>query len=179
MSYPKRPIEVDQPIKGIPAPARREKSIRPGDIAAVKALLEGAAKQLRAVMRNPALMAESPVEVQSAIESAAYAIGSTCRRLESSAPKTPPAATNPGGPTRQQGQFLAFIRQYIMRNGAGVAPTHSALQRFFNLTAPSVNSMLVRLEHRGFIRRIPRKARAIEIICPLDWIPPLERPFKF
>jgi repressor LexA len=57
--------------------------------------------------------------------------------------------------------------------------SHADLQRFFNLTPPSVNSMLIRLEEKGFIRRIPGKARAIEISIPFEAIPPLERPFKF
>jgi hypothetical protein len=39
--------------------------------------------------------------------------------------------------------------------------------------------MLVRLEQRGFIRRIPGKARAIELAINPNWIPSLERPFKF
>jgi len=99
------------------------------------------------------------------------------RRLEAS--KQPVKASPGDGPTRQQGQFLAFIREYMLRNYAGVAPTHAALQRFFNLSAPSVNSMLVRLEQRGFIRRVPGKARGIELVIPPDCIPPLERPFKF
>jgi hypothetical protein len=85
----------------------------------------------------------------------------------------------PDAPTRQQGQFLAFIQEYIMRNLAGLAPTHAAFQKFFNLTPPSVNSMLIRLEQRGFIRRIPRLARAIELVLDPALIPPLERPFKF
>jgi SOS-response transcriptional repressor LexA len=66
----------------------------------------------------------------------------------------------------------------MIRNEAGVAPTHAILQQFFNLTAPSVNSMLVRLERRGFIRRIPGKARAIELTISMEWIPQLDRPFK-
>jgi hypothetical protein len=60
-----------------------------------------------------------------------------------------------------------------------VAPTCADLQRFFNLTAPSVNSMLVRLERRGFIRRISGRARGIELTVRPGWIPPLDRPFKF
>jgi hypothetical protein len=39
--------------------------------------------------------------------------------------------------------------------------------------------MLVRLEQRGFIRRLHRKARAIELTINPEWIPPLDRPFKF
>jgi repressor LexA len=91
------------------------------------------------------------------------------------------AATKPqtDAPTRQQGQFLAFIREYIMRNEQGLAPTHAAIQKFFDLTPPSVNSMLIRLEQRGFIRRAPGQARGIQLIIAPDLIPPLERPFKF
>jgi hypothetical protein len=39
--------------------------------------------------------------------------------------------------------------------------------------------MLIRLEDREFIRRIPGRARAIELTINLDWIPPLDRPFRF
>jgi hypothetical protein len=38
--------------------------------------------------------------------------------------------------------------------------------------------MLIRLERRGFIRRIPGKARAIELAINPGWIPPLDRPFR-
>jgi Mn-dependent DtxR family transcriptional regulator len=66
-----------------------------------------------------------------------------------------------------------------MRNEQGLAPTHAAFQKFFNLTPPSVNSMLIRLEQRGFIRRSPGQARGIQLIITPDLIPPLERSFKF
>ena len=89
------------------------------------------------------------------------------------------AKPSPDAPTRQQGQFLAFLREYMMRNHAGVAPTHAAFQKFFNLTPPSVNSMLVRLEQRGFIKRMPGQARGIKLVIHPAHIPPLERPFKF
>ncbi len=178
-AYPKRLIAVDLPVKRSSAPPPREESNPPGHIGKVKALLEDAGKQLNAVMQDEALMPETPLEVQSAMESAAHSIGAALGRLEAAAPKQLPSAPLPGGPTRQQGQFLAFIREFVMRNEAGVAPSHADFQRFFNVTPPSVNSMLIRLEQRGFIRRIPGKARAIEIACPPDWIPPLDRPFKF
>lgn len=67
----------------------------------------------------------------------------------------------------------------MLRNYSGVAPTHAALQRFFNLSAPSVNSMLIRLEQRGFIRRLAGKARSIELVIAANRIPRLDRPFKF
>lgn len=169
----------NQPRKRQPARARREPSSQPGNIARVKALLKDAREQLHAIMQDEAILAESPLEAQSAIEAAARAIDAVSGWLESGEATKPPAAPPPGGPTRQQGQFLAFIREYIMRNESGVAPRHADLQRFFKLTAPSVNSMLIRLEQRGFIRRIPGQARAIEITCQPAWIPPLDQPFKF
>jgi DNA-binding MarR family transcriptional regulator len=149
-------------------------------IVEARALLGDAAEQLRAILGEEVFRAETPVEVEAVMESAAEAIDEALHRLDSTAPtKRTSAAQPPGGPTRQQGQFLAFIREYMMRNQAGVAPSHADFQRFFDLTPPSVNSMLIRLEQRGFIRRIPGKARAIELIVNLDWIPPLDRPFRF
>jgi DNA-binding MarR family transcriptional regulator len=149
-------------------------------IVEARALLGDAAEQLRAILGEEVFRVETPVEVEAVMESAAEAIDEALHRLDSTAPtKRTSAAQPPGGPTRQQGQFLAFIREYMMRNQAGVAPSHADFQRFFDLTPPSVNSMLIRLEQRGFIRRIPGKARAIELIVNLDWIPPLDRPFRF
>jgi hypothetical protein len=148
-------------------------------IAEARASLGDAAEKLSAVLADEAIMPETPLEAQAVMESAAEAIGVALRRLDSAAPaKRSSAAPPPGGPTRQQGQFLAFIREYMMRNEAGVAPSHADFQRFFNLTPPSVNSMLIRLEQRGFLRRVPRRARAIELTINPDWIPPLDRPFR-
>jgi hypothetical protein len=149
-------------------------------ITEARAPLGAAAEMLRAVLRDEAIMTEFPIEAEVAMESAVEAISAALRRLDSAAPvNRPSAALPPGGPTRRQGQFLAFIHEYMMRNEAGVAPSHADFQRFFNLTPPSVNSMLIRLEQRGFIRRIPGKARAIELTINHNWIPPLDRPFKF
>lgn len=148
--------------------------------AEAKALLGDAAGKLREILHDEAIMAETPLEAGAVMESAVDAIGAALRCLNSAASaKRSSAAPPPGGPTRQQGQFLAFIREYMMRNEAGVAPSHANFQRFFNLTPPSVNSMLIRLEQRGFIRRVPHTARAIELVINPDWIPPLDRPFRF
>ena len=151
----------------------------PEQIAGVKTQLEATGRQLRALLEDEFMMAETPLEVQNAVELAADSLDAAVDRLKTPAAKTRTAAALPGGPTRQQGQFLAFIHEYIMRNQGGTAPSHADLQRFFNLTAPSVNSMLIRLEQRGFIRRIPRTARAIEITIRPEYLPSLERPFKF
>ena len=66
-----------------------------------------------------------------------------------------------------------------MRNHAGLAPSHADFQKHFDLTPPSVNSMLIRLEQRGFIKRIPGQARAIQIVISPDSIPKLEGTFRF
>ena len=145
-----------------------------------QSLLREATRRLNEVLEDEPILAEIPVEAEAALSSAASAIRAALHCLASAAPaQQPSAAPLPGGPTRQQGQFLAFIREYMLRNEAGVAPTHAAFQQFFNLTPPSVNSMLIRLEQRGFIRRIPHQARAIELTVSPEMIPPLDRPFRF
>jgi repressor LexA len=144
-----------------------------------RALLHDAAQRLNKILLDEPIIEATPVEAEAAISCAADAIIAALRVLDSAAP-TGKATTAPSrdAPTRQQGQFLAYIHEYMRRNYAGVAPTHAALQKFFNLTAPSVNSMLNRLEHRGFLRRIPHQARGIELTIAPDLIPPLDRPFK-
>jgi hypothetical protein len=142
-------------------------------------LLRQTIGRLVVTVQDVPIMEETPLEVWAAIDSAIEALRAALRCLESAEHAEGLATAKPSeGPTRQQGQFLAFIREYMMRNEAGVAPTHAILQQFFNLTAPSVNSMLIRLEKRRFIRRVPGKARAIELTISTDRIPKLDRPFK-
>ena len=148
-------------------------------ITEARELLSDGAEKLRAILAEEVFMAETPLEVDAVMECAVEAIEAALRRLDSAAPAKRPSSAPPReGPTRQQGQFLAFIREYMMRNEAGVAPSHADFLRFFDLTPPSVNSMLIRLEQRGFIRRVPGKARAIELTINPDWIPSLDQPFR-
>lgn len=139
--------------------------------------LDNATTQLREVLDEGVFLAEMPMEVETTMLSVADAIEAASRSLRQ---PTARCTTNPisDGPTRRQGQFLAYIREYMLRSEHGVAPTHTELQRFFKLTPPSVNSMLKRLDERGFIRRIPGKARAIELVINPEPIPPLDEPFK-
>lgn len=142
-------------------------------------LLRQTIGRLLVTVQDEPIMQETPLEVRADIDFAIEDMHAALRFLESAGHGDGLLAAQPSdGPTRQQGQFLAFIREYMMRNEAGVAPTHAILQQFFNLTAPSVNSMLIRLEKRGFIRRVPGKARAIELTISTDRIPQLDRPFK-
>jgi hypothetical protein len=51
------------------------------------------------------------------------------------------------------------------------------MQRFFAVTPPSVHNMILELERRGLIRRIPRQSRSIEVTVPAAELPTL-RPIK-
>jgi DNA-binding MarR family transcriptional regulator len=48
------------------------------------------------------------------------------------------------------------------------------MQRFFQITPPSVHSMVLMLERRGLIRRVPGQARSITLIVPSESLPPLK-----
>ncbi len=74
--------------------------------------------------------------------------------------------------TERQGQFLAYIHQYSIVNGC--APAEADMQRFFQITPPSVHSMVLTLERRGFVRRVPGQARSITLIVPPESLPPLK-----
>lgn len=142
--------------------------------------LSAAAARLRSVLEDPSIMTECRIEIWDAMDDTLEALEVALGLLKAAGPpRRQPPAPGPGAPTRQQGQFLAFIREYIAHNYAGIAPSHAEFQRFFNLTPPSVNSMLIRLEQKGFIRRVPYQARAIQLTIPEDQIPALERPLKF
>ena len=75
--------------------------------------------------------------------------------------------------TERQGQFLAYIFQYSLAQG--YAPAEGDMQRYFQITAPSVHSMVLTLEKRGLIQRVPRKARSITLIIAPESLPPLKR----
>jgi DNA-binding MarR family transcriptional regulator len=73
--------------------------------------------------------------------------------------------------TEKQGQYLAFIYTYALINRR--APAEADMQAYFQVTPPSVHSMVVELERRGLIRRVPRQARSIELLIAADQLPPL------
>lgn len=74
--------------------------------------------------------------------------------------------------TSKQGQYLAFIQAYTKLNRR--APAEADMQRFFQVSPPSVHRMVVELESRQLIRRTPGVARSIELLVPPDSLPPLE-----
>ena len=76
--------------------------------------------------------------------------------------------------TERQGQFLAYLHQYSILNGC--APSETDMQRFFQVTPPTVHQMVLTLERRGFIQRVPGQARSITLIVPPESLPLLRRP---
>ena len=73
--------------------------------------------------------------------------------------------------TELQGQYLAFIYAYSKVHRC--PPAEADMQRFFQVTPPSVHRMVGELERKGFIRRTPRAARSIEVLVPPEDLPVL------
>jgi len=73
--------------------------------------------------------------------------------------------------TPKQGQYLAFIYYYIEINGR--SPAESDMQRHFQVTPPTVHRMILELEKRGLISRVPRQSRSIKLLVSRDEIPDL------
>jgi len=79
--------------------------------------------------------------------------------------------------TAKQGQYLAFIHTYTLLNGC--APAEGDMERYFGVTPPSVHRMVIELEHRGLIERVPYQPRSIKILVSTEEIPALlNRPIK-
>ena len=73
--------------------------------------------------------------------------------------------------TSKQGQYLAFIYYYTKLNGR--APAEADMQRYFQVTPPSVHQMVLTLEANGFIERIPGQGRSIRLLLSLADLPDL------
>jgi LexA DNA binding domain-containing protein len=74
--------------------------------------------------------------------------------------------------TPKQGQYLAFI--YYFTKIHGEPPSEAEMQRYFRVTPPSVHQMVLGLESRGLIARIPGKPRSIRLLVNRAEIPDLE-----
>jgi Mn-dependent DtxR family transcriptional regulator len=73
--------------------------------------------------------------------------------------------------TQKQGQYLAFIYAYTRLNRR--PPAEIDMQRYFQVTQPSVHQMVSTLEREGFIRRQPGVARSIEMLVNPECLPVL------
>jgi len=75
------------------------------------------------------------------------------------------------GFTEKQGQYLAFIYAYTRVNAR--PPAEIDMQRYFDVTPPSVHQMVLTLERAGLIRRQPGAARSIEVLVAPERLPVL------
>ena len=72
----------------------------------------------------------------------------------------------------KQGQYLAFIYNYTKIHRQ--APAESDLERYFQVSPPSIHEMIKTLERNGLIERIPGQARSIRLLVQLEYLPRLE-----
>ena len=74
--------------------------------------------------------------------------------------------------TDKQGQYLSFIYYYTKVNGS--PPAERDLQRFFKVSPPSVHQMLIELEKKKLIHRIPRQPRSVSVLLQQSELPVLQ-----
>lgn len=74
--------------------------------------------------------------------------------------------------TYKQGLYLAFIALYTKLYKR--APAELDIQQHFQVTPPSVHQMILTLEARGLISRIPWTPRSIQVLLPKEQLPDLD-----
>jgi repressor LexA len=73
--------------------------------------------------------------------------------------------------TEKQGQYLAFIYYYTKINGQ--PPAENDMQRYFNVSPPSVHRMIVELEKKNLIERERKRSRSIKVRVAIGQLPQL------
>ena len=84
----------------------------------------------------------------------------------------PASSSSPARFTEKQGQYLAFIHTYTLLNRR--PPAEADFQQFFRVTPPAVHHMIVELERRSLISRVPREPRTIKVMVPPEKLPQLQ-----
>ena len=74
--------------------------------------------------------------------------------------------------TAKQGQYLAFIYNYTKIHRR--APAELDLERYFQVSPPSVHEMIKTLERNGLIERTPGQARSIRLCVQPEHLPRLK-----
>src|SRR3712207_8469872 len=79
--------------------------------------------------------------------------------------------------TRKQHELLRFIHERLRE--AGVPPSFDEMKDALDLKSKSgIHRLITALEERGFIRRLPNRARAIEVIRLPETAAATQRGFK-
>ena len=73
--------------------------------------------------------------------------------------------------TEKQGQYLAFIYYYTKINGQ--PPAENDMQRYFNVSPPSVHRMIIELEKKNLIERERKKSRSLKVRLTVKQLPQL------
>ena len=75
--------------------------------------------------------------------------------------------------TKKQHQLLVFINQRLTETG--IAPSFDEMKDAMGVRSrASIHRLILALEERGFIRRLPHRARAIEVLrLPANMEPPV------
>ena len=76
------------------------------------------------------------------------------------------------GYTPLQGQYLAYIYYYSKLNGK--PPAERDMQYYFRVTPPAVHQMVLTLEKKGFIFRVPGSARSLTLRLKRAELPDLD-----
>ena len=77
--------------------------------------------------------------------------------------------------TSKQKELLLFIHERIKKDG--VSPSFDEMKEALNLASKSgIHRLIVALEERGFIRRLPNRARALEVLKMPDAVTPTAPP---
>ncbi len=77
--------------------------------------------------------------------------------------------------TTKQKELLLFIHERI--KAEGVSPSFDEMKEALNLASKSgIHRLIVALEERGFIRRLPNRARALEVLKMPDSATPTAPP---
>lgn len=81
--------------------------------------------------------------------------------------------------TRKQHELLIFIHERLKETG--IPPSFDEMKEALDLASKSgIHRLITALEERGFIRRLPNRARALEVLRLPDSIAPgLQQPRKF
>lgn len=74
--------------------------------------------------------------------------------------------------TPRQGQYLAFIYYYTKIHGR--APSEADLEQYFKVAWSSIHQMILTLEKRKLITRVPKDARSIRLLLPREELPDLK-----
>ena len=79
--------------------------------------------------------------------------------------------------TRKQYKLLMFIHNKLQEDG--VSPSYDEMKDYLELKSKSgIHRLITSLEDRGYLRRLPNRARALEVIKLPENIPYEDRPLR-